>query len=113
MRIRYFIEYKRPDPNKWDMIPIGVWAHGVDDRSTFEVGYVPGFDDEEWDAQSVINRIVEQGIRELPEDFLDRLRDTVPVYLGSRTKVFETEKYGNVTELVEDILYQINKGRIV
>jgi hypothetical protein len=50
MRIRYFIEYKRPDPNKWEFIPIGVWAHGVNDRSAFEVGYVPGFDAEEWDA---------------------------------------------------------------
>jgi hypothetical protein len=113
MKIRYFIEYKRPDPNKWEFIPIGVWAHGVDDRSAFEVGYVPGFDTEEWDAQCVVNRIVEQGIRELPEDFLERHREAVSVYLGSRTKVVETDKYGSVTELVESMLEQIKKGRIV
>ena len=112
MKIRYFIEYKRPDPNKWDFIPIGVWAHGVDDCSAVEVGYAPGFDDEEWDAQCVINRIVEQGIRELPEDFLEQHRDAVPVYLGSRTKVIETDKYGSVTELVDDLLEQIRKGKI-
>ncbi|HOC93353.1 MAG TPA: hypothetical protein PKH33_13440 [bacterium] len=111
MKIRYFIEYKRPDPNKWEFIPIGVWAHGVDDHSAFEVGYVQGFDAEDWDAQCVINRIVEQGIRELPEDFLERHRDAVPVYLGSRTKVFETDKYASVTELVNDLLEQIRKGK--
>ena len=113
MRIRYFIEYKRIDPNKWEMIPIGVWAHGVDDRSALEMGYLPGFDVEEWDAQCVINRIVEQGIREFPEEFLDSHRDAVSVYLGSRTKVLEVEKYGSVTELVDDVIGQIKKGRIV
>jgi len=112
MNICYFIEYKRPDPNKWELIPIGVWAHGVDDRSAFEVGYVPGFGAEEWDAQCVVNRIVEQGIKELPEDFLERHRDAVPVYLGSRTKAIETDKYGSVTELVNDLLEQIRKGKI-
>lgn len=113
MRIRYFIEHKRPDPNKWEFMPIGVWAHGVDDRSAFEVSYVPGYDDEEWDAQSVINSIVEQGIRELPDDFLEQHREAVPVYLGSRTKVFETDKYGSVTEAVKYLLEQIQKGKIV
>jgi hypothetical protein len=113
MRIRYFIEYKRPDPNKWELIPIGVWAHGVDDRSAFEVGYIPGYDAEEWDAQCVVNRIVEQGIRELPDDFLERHRGAVPVYIGSRTKVEETDKYGSVTELVDDLREQIMKGKIV
>ncbi len=112
MRIRYFIEYKRPDPNKWDMIPIGVWAQGVDDRSALDVGYVQGFDDEEWDAQCVINRIVEQGIRELPENFLEQHRDAVPVYLGSRTMPIETDKYGSVVEAVDDLLEQIRKGKI-
>ncbi len=112
MRIRYFIEHKRPDPNKWEFVPIGVWAHGVDDRSAFEVGYVPGYDDEEWDAQCVINSIVEQGIRELPDDFLEQHREAVPVYLGSRTKVFETDKYGSVTEAVKDLVEQIKKGKI-
>ena len=111
MRIRYFIEYKRPDPDKWEFVPIGVWAHGVDDRSVFDVGYAPGYDAEEWDAQCVINRIVEQGIRELPENFLEQHREAIPIYLGSRTKVLETDKYGSVTELVEDIIEQIRKGK--
>jgi len=113
MKIRYFIEYKRPDPNKWEMIPIGVWAHGVDDRSAFDVGYMPRFDAEEWDAQCVVNRIVEQGIRELPVDFLEQHREGISIYLGSRTNVFETDKFGSVTELVEDVLSQIVKGKIV
>jgi hypothetical protein len=113
MKIRYFIEYKRPDPNKWEFIPIGVWAHGMDDRSAFDVGYLPGYDDEEWDAQSVINRIVEQDIRELPADFLEQHRDAIPVYLGSRTTPIETDKYGSVTELVTDLLEHIQKGKIV
>ena len=113
MKIRYFIEYKRPDPNKWELIPIGVWAHGVDDRSAFEVGYVPGNDAEEWDAQCVVNRIVEQGIRELPGDFLEQHRDGISIYLGSRTKVEETDKYGSMTELVEDVLGQIMKGKSI
>ncbi len=113
MKIRYFIEYKRTDPNKWEMIPIGVWAHGVDDRSAFDVGYVPGNDAEEWDAQCVVNRIVEQGIRELPGDFLELHRDGISIYLGSRTKVEESERYGSVKELVEYVLSQIVKGKIV
>ncbi len=112
MKIRYFIEYKRPDPNKWEFIPIGVWAHGAGDLSAFEVGYVPGYDAEEWDAQCVVNLIVERGIHELPIDFLEQHREAIPVYLGSRTKVFETEKYNSVTELVNDLLEQIRKGKI-
>jgi hypothetical protein len=113
MRIRYFIEYKLPDPNKWEMIPIGVWAHGVDDRSAFEVGYLPGYDDEEWDAQCVINRMVKQDIRELPADFLEQRRDAVPVYLGSRIMPVETDKYGSVTELVNDVLKRIITGKLL
>ncbi len=113
MKIRYFIEYKRPDPNKWEFIPIGVWAHGVDDRSAFEVGYIPGYDAEEWDAQCVVNRIVEQGIKELPEDFLERHRDAVPVYLGSPPKGVGAAQYSSVTALVDDVIGQIMKGRII
>jgi len=112
MMLRYFIEYKRPDPNKWEFVPIGVWAQGVDDLSALEVGYLSGNEEQEWDAQSVINSIIEQGIRELPEDFLEQHRDSVPVYLGSRTAVVETDKYENVAKLVEDVLEKIRKGKV-
>lgn len=112
MKLRYFIEYKRPDPNKWKFAPIGVWAHGADDRFILEIGYLPGNDDQEWDAEWVINRIVENEIRELPEDFLEQHRDALPVYLGSRTKVYETVKYGTAAELVQDILEKIKEGKI-
>ncbi|HOP41190.1 MAG TPA: hypothetical protein PLI53_09120 [Geobacteraceae bacterium] len=112
MRIRYFIEYRRPDPNKWEFVPIGVWAHGTDDRSVFDIGYLPGNDDQERDAQSVVNRMVEQGLGELPADFLEQHKNAVPVYLGSRTGITETDKYGSVPELVAAILEQIEKGKI-
>lgn len=113
MKLRYFIEYKRPDPNKWEFVPIGVWAHGADDRSIFDVGYLPGNDEQAEDADWVINRIVEEGIKDLPADFLEQHRDAIPVYLGSRTKVFETDKYSSVAELVRYLLEQIKKGIIV
>lgn len=112
MKLRYFIEYKRPDPNKWEFVPIGVWVHGVDDRSAFEVGYLPSNDEQAEDAEWVINRIVENDIRELTEDFLEQHRDAIPVYLGSRTMVFETDKYGTAGELVRDILEKIKGGKI-
>jgi len=111
MKLRYFIEYKRPDPNEWKFTPTGVWAHGVDDRSVFEIGYLPGNDEQSDDAEWVINRIVEDEIRELPEDFLEQHRDEVPVYLGSRTKVYETDRYENAAELVRDILEKIKQGK--
>jgi len=49
---------------------------------------------------------------ELPEDFLEQHRDAIPVYLGSRTIVYETDKYENAAELVRDILEKIKEGKI-
>ncbi len=72
MSIRYFIEYAlegTDDAPAWK--PIGVWAQGPGPGLDVAMAYLPGYEDQQEEADWVINRLVEDGVKELAADFLD------------------------------------------
>ncbi|MCK7511745.1 MAG: hypothetical protein MZV70_52020 [Desulfobacterales bacterium] len=48
------------------------------------IEFLPGNADAEEDAQWVVNRLVEQGVRSLPDDFLAYHQGTCSQYRGMR-----------------------------
>ena len=72
MSIRYFIEYAlegTDDAPVWK--PIGVWAQGQGPGLDVAMAYLPGYEDLQEEADWVINRLVENDVKELAADFLD------------------------------------------
>jgi len=54
--------------------------------------YLPGNEDLQEEADWVINRLVEAGVKTLQPDFLEYHRDTLSPYRGVRSDVVETEE---------------------
>ena len=70
--IRYFIEYAlegTDDAPVWK--PIGVWAQGPGPGLDVAMAYLPGYEDQQEEADWVINRLVENDVKELAADFLE------------------------------------------
>ena len=94
MKLRYMIEYglqsciREP---RYD--PIGVWVHGPGPGLDLVIEFVPGHADAREEAEWVINRLVENDVRSLPEDFLDYHQATLTPYRGMRGSVVETDEY--------------------
>ena len=57
------------------------------------IEYLPGNADAEEDAQWVVNRLVEQGVRSLPDDFLAYHQGTLSQYRGMRGPVIQINEY--------------------
>ena len=94
MKLRYMIEYVLRDQIRNPRYePIGVWVQGPGPGLDLVIEFLPGNSDAEEDAQWVVNRLVEQGVRSLPDDFLAYHQGTLSQYRGMRSPVIETDKY--------------------
>lgn len=81
---RWMIHYKlighnHPDPR---YKPIGIWITGPGPGLDLEMRYLPGNEEEEDDANWIINRLVERGVKGLPEDFLEYHQQSMSGYRG-------------------------------
>ena len=72
--------------------PIGVWVQGLGPND-IEIHYLPGIDETEQDSFWVINRLVENGIKTIPPDFLEYHRDTQAPYHGSRGPILAGDQF--------------------
>jgi len=81
MKLRYMVDRLAVIENGpiVDYEPLGVWVHGPGPMD-IEVYYLPGVVEWEQDCFWVINRLVEQGVKALPPDFLGYRRDTQSPY---------------------------------
>jgi hypothetical protein len=68
------------------------------------IEFLPGNADAEEDAQWVVNRLVEQGVRSLPDDFLAYHQATLSQYRGLRGPVVETDEYTSTESCARVIL---------
>jgi len=68
------------------------------------IEFLPGNADAEEDAQWVVNRLVEQDVRGLPDDFLAYHQGTLSQYRGIRGPVIETDKYTSTEACARVIL---------
>ncbi len=105
MRIRYVIEYAIRDRDSNPRYePIGVWVQGPGPGLDIEMAYLPGNDEYQEEADWVINRLVENGVRSLPDDFLEYHRATMSPYRGMFGESVEAEAYSTIQLCTATIL---------
>jgi hypothetical protein len=109
MRLRYFIESRLValDPPKY--APAGVWVQGPGPGLDVVMQYLPGNEDLAEEADWVLNRLVEAGVKNLQPDFLDYHRGTMSPYHGARSEVVETEEFGSPEECARAVLAGLAK----
>jgi len=93
-------------------VPIGVWCVGDTPGLDVEIRMLPGYPEEQEEADWLINRLVEEGVEHVGREFLEYHQETISPYRGMRSKVFETDRYPNREALFADLLKQIQEGRI-
>ena len=115
MRLRYFIDsvIRDRDSNP-HYEPVGVWVQGPGPGLDIVMEYIESDDpavlEAREEAEWVINRLVENGVRELPTDFLEYHQQTLSPYRGSRSAIFTTDEYPSSEECVRHLLLQIKKS---
>lgn len=94
MKLRYTIEHAVRDRDTNPRYePIGVWVQGPGPELDILMEYLPGNDDFQEEADWVINRLVENEVKSLPDGFLEYHQATMSPYLGMRGEIVETEEY--------------------
>ncbi len=78
--------------------PIGVWVRGPGPGLDIEMAYLPGNEKYQEEADWAINRLVENDIKSLPDDFPEYHRSTLSPYRGMRGETVETEEYASAKE---------------
>lgn len=98
MRLRYFIESRLValEPPRYE--PAGVWVQGPGPGLDVVMEYLPGNEDLAEEADWVLNRLVEAGVKNLQPDFLDYHRGTMSPYHGARSEIVVTEEFGSAEE---------------
>lgn len=66
--------------------------------------YLPGNDEFHEDADWVINQLVENDIKSLPDDLLEYHQATMSPYCGIRSRIVETEEYATAEAYASSIL---------
>ncbi len=113
MKLRYMIEYalrNRIREPRYD--PIGVWVQGPGPGLDLVIEFLPGHADAQEAAEWVINRLVENDVRSLPEDFLDYHQSTLSPYRGMRGAIVETDQYPSAEACAQSVLDRITQSRI-
>lgn len=98
MRLRYFIDSViRDRDGSPHYEPVGVWVQGPGPGLDIVMEYIKSDDpvviEARDEADWVINRLVENGVRELLADFLEYHQQTLSPYRGSRGPITATDEY--------------------
>ena len=113
MKLRYMVEYalrNRIREPRYD--PIGVWVQGPGPGLDLVIEFVPGHAEAQEEAEWVINRLVENDVRSLPEDFLDYHQSTLSPYRGMRGAVIEADEHPSAEACAGSVLDGIAGGAI-
>jgi hypothetical protein len=108
MKLRYMIEYVLRDRIREPRYePIGIWVQGPGPGLDLVIEFLPGSADAREEAEWIINRLVENDIRTLPEDFLAYHQVTLSPYRGMRGPVVETDEYTSVEACIMAVINQL------
>ena len=108
MKLRYMIDYvfddKRHERSLDPYVPAGVW---VVTPTSFDFGYLPGFEEREDEVNWLLNGWIEQGIEPwCNEGFLEYWRESRSPMRGVFGEVVETE-YENSYIYIEIVLIEL------
>ena len=115
MKLRYMVDcvLRHDEKGQPWYEPVGVWVQGPGPGLDIEMFYVENDDPavlaRKEEANWVLNRLVEDDITSLPEDFLEYHRRTQSPYDGSRGAIVETEKFTNLDQCGRLVLKTIHQ----
>ncbi|QBG46057.1 hypothetical protein EGM51_01000 [Verrucomicrobia bacterium S94] len=113
MKLRYMIDSILPVPSKSEYHPVGVWVQGFGAGLDIEMFYLdskdPAILERREAADWVINRLVENDIRTLPDDFLEYHQQQRSPYDGTFSEISETSEYPSTTACGAALLASIKK----
>ena len=113
MKLRYMVEYALRDRIREPRYhPIGVWVQGPGPGLDLVVEFLPGHAEAREDAEWVVNRLVENDVQTLSEDFLEYHHAALSPYRGMRGVVVETNKHPSAEVCANSVLERIANGRI-
>jgi len=92
--------------------PVGVWVQGPGPGLDLVIEFLPGNSEAREEAEWIINRLVENEVRTLPEDFLAYHQVTLSPYRGMRGPVVETEEYPSVEACARAVLDRLSSQPI-
>jgi hypothetical protein len=105
MKLRYMVEYALRDRETNPRYePIGVWVRGPGPGLDIVMTYLPGNGEAQEEADWIINRLVENGVKSLPDDFMDYHRATMSPYRGMLGEIVETQEFPTVDECTTQTL---------
>lgn len=108
VKLRYMIEYARKgEPANPGYEPIGAWVQGPGPGLDVVIEFLPGNDEAQEDADWVINRLVEAGLKKLEPDFLEYHSETLSAYRGRRGPIEETEEFDGAEACAKIMLARI------
>ncbi len=113
MKLRYMVEYTLRDrirEPRYD--PIGVWVQGPGPGLDLVIEYLLGHAEAREDAEWVGNRLVEDDVLSLPEDFLEYHQAALSPYKGMRGTIVETDEFSSAESCAKCVLERIASGRI-
>jgi len=106
MKLKHMIDFvydeKRFAKGLDPYVPAGVW---VVTPTSFDMGYLPGFEEREDEVNWLLNDWIEQGIDPwLKEGFLEYWQESRSPYRGAFGETVETDEYKNSSKCIEDLL---------
>ena len=75
------------------------------------IEFLPRYTDAREEADRIINRLVENDVRALPDDFLTSHQSTLSRYRGTRGPVVETDEYSSAEACARMVITKLNKER--
>lgn len=88
--------------------PVGVWIQGPGPGLNVEMFYVDSKDnaviERKEAAEWVVNRLVENGVVNLPDDFFEYHRASRSDYDGTFSEIFETDEFNSARLCGESVL---------
>ena len=112
MKLKYMIEYAMRESNTNPHYEsIAVWVQGPGPGLDIEMAYLPGNEQYQEAADWIINRLVENDIKSLQEDFLEYHQATMSPYWGMRDHIIETEEYASMDECMKAVITILQQKR--
>ncbi len=111
MKLHYMVEHELRDRIREPRYgPIGVWVQGPGLDLVIE--FLPGHAEAQEETEWVVNRLVENDVRSLPEDFLAYHQSTLSPYRGMCGAVVQTDHYVSAKACTKSVLERIAGGGI-
>ena len=87
--------------------PIGVWVAGPGEGLDLVIRFLPGYDEEQAEADAVLERMRAAGMLGTPDGFLEYHQEQMSPYRGDRGAIITTDVFRSANECAQAVLQRI------